>query len=169
MHPVTGRAHCLRSWMLTGAQDKTLKKCAWNKRLCIHRTRSCDKFGVIGACGLSQRSIIFWPTAVHLIAEAQHMTWSSEETGFKEAFQSGVLICLATSCPRSSRSTLVFTSFASMLGPKPEDPSDLSPPDELAQAEQHQKVCFSLLPVDPPWPPCLLQVLSALGALLSCG
>ena len=40
-------------------------------------------------------------------------------------------------CFRSSKiPNLVFTSFVSMLGPKPEDPSDLSPPDELSQARQ---------------------------------
>lgn len=53
-------------------------------------------------------------------------------------------------CFRSSKIPhLVFTSFVSMLGPKPEDPSDLSPPDELSQARRiASRVCF-LLPVDP--------------------
>ena len=53
-------------------------------------------------------------------------------------------------CFRSSKiPNLVFTSFVSMLGPKPEDPSDLSPPDELSQARRiASRVCF-LLPVDP--------------------
>lgn len=51
--------------------------------LCIHRTRSCDELGVIGACGLSQRSMIFWSTAVHWIA-ANHNTWKEELDGFKK-------------------------------------------------------------------------------------
>lgn len=48
-------------------------------------------------------------------------------------------------CFRSSKiPNLVFTSFVSMLGPKPEDPSDLSPPDELSQA-RHQECVFCCL------------------------
>lgn len=127
MHPVTGRARCLRNWMLTGAQQKT-QKCAWNKTpapldsldhlswsvlcflllnfkliadcwLCIHRTRSCDTLGVICACGLSQRPIVFWPAAVHWIA-ANHNTWKEELDGFKKHSKVGWKtwknICFAT-------------------------------------------------------------------------